>query len=70
MNDPEAKLSDRLEASELLADRGWGKPAALLALEDDHPSLDPERLTVEQIDREIARLLTELAEAGVNAVLT
>jgi len=26
MEDPNAKLADRLEASRLLADRGWGRP--------------------------------------------
>jgi len=29
--------SDRLEASKLLADRGWGKAPAYLPMEEDNP---------------------------------
>jgi hypothetical protein len=41
MNDENAKTSDRLEASRLLADRGWGKTAVPLWPEEDAANLPP-----------------------------
>jgi hypothetical protein len=35
--DPMRRDSDRLEASRLLADRGWGEAAAYVAIEEDNP---------------------------------
>jgi hypothetical protein len=35
--DPMRRDTDRLRASELLADRGWGKPAAFQPIEEDDP---------------------------------
>jgi hypothetical protein len=35
--DPSQKTSDRLEASRLLADRGWGKAADFKPIEDEDP---------------------------------
>jgi hypothetical protein len=42
MNDEKAKTSDRLEASRLLADRGWGKTAVPLWPEEDAANLPPD----------------------------
>jgi hypothetical protein len=58
MKDPGAKLSERLEASRLLADRGWGKAAKGEPTADE---LAPTRYTtLEEIDREIELLCAEL----------
>jgi hypothetical protein len=35
--DPMRRDRDRLEASRLLAERGWGKAPAYAAIEDDNP---------------------------------
>lgn len=35
--DTNAKMADRLEASRLLADRGWGKAASFAPIEEDDP---------------------------------
>jgi hypothetical protein len=51
--------SDRLEASRLLADRGWGKAAAYAAIEEDNP-LDLEE--VEAAAEEFRRRILRLAE--------
>jgi len=59
MNDPAAKLSERLEASRLLADRGWGKPGVFEPLEVESGLRT--RLTIEEIDREIQQLEAEIA---------
>jgi hypothetical protein len=37
MVDESAKMSERLEASRLLADRGWGKAADFKPIEDEDP---------------------------------
>jgi hypothetical protein len=37
MEDPMRRDSDRLEASKLLADRGWGKAPTYAAIEEDDP---------------------------------
>jgi hypothetical protein len=37
LEDTEAKMADRLEASRLLADRGWGKAASFAPIEEDDP---------------------------------
>jgi hypothetical protein len=39
MNDPNRKTRDRLEASKLLAERGWGKAALMAAADDDEMQL-------------------------------
>ena len=36
-SDPSRKDSDRLQASRLLADRGWGKAAAFAPVDEDDP---------------------------------
>jgi hypothetical protein len=59
MRDETAKTADRLEASRLLAVRGWGKPAAFELVEDDDPlGLDDERreAAVIAFDAEVRRL--------------
>ena len=71
MNDPTAKMSDRLEASRLLADRGWGKPASFQLVDDDDPlgsdqaALDD---AVAQFNREVCRLaaINEAERASEN----
>ena len=37
LHDEDAKLSDRLEASRLLADRGFGKAASFAPIEEEDP---------------------------------
>lgn len=37
MDDPTQDAGRRLEASKLLAERGWGKPAGFQLIEDDDP---------------------------------
>jgi hypothetical protein len=69
MNDASARTADRLEASRLLADRGWGRPArrALFDLEppvgglehEIHCALSPERAL------ELTRLMVELAPGAL-----
>jgi hypothetical protein len=47
MDDPEARLDHRIEASKLLADRGWGKAADHKPIEDADPlGLDEARATL------------------------
>ena len=58
MNDETAKMSDRLEASRRLADRGWGRPGASV---DPVQDAEPTSLrTLAEIDREIEALSAEL----------
>jgi hypothetical protein len=47
---------DRLEASKLLADRGWGRAAAFEPLEGDPFDLANLEQAAEEFDREIARV--------------
>jgi hypothetical protein len=56
MDDPMRRDSDRLAASKLLAERGWGK-VAFAAVEGDDP-FDLARMeeAAEQFDREVRRL--------------
>jgi hypothetical protein len=51
----------RLEASRLLAERGWGKPTNFEPIVDDDPSGEGLNLDLATIDREIERLSKELA---------
>jgi hypothetical protein len=37
LNDEKARMGDRLEASRLLADRGWRKAPSLRPIEQDDP---------------------------------
>jgi Family of unknown function (DUF5681) len=48
---------DRLEASRLLADRGWGKAPAYVAIEEDNPlGLEDVEAAAEEFRRRILRL--------------
>jgi hypothetical protein len=47
---------DRLEASKLLADRGWGKAATYEPQEGDPFDLANMEQAAEEFDREVARL--------------
>jgi len=64
MNDPTAKLSERLEASRLLADRGWGKPSAVDSAEYDDQPVNRVGSMLAEIDQDIERLCAELASGG------
>jgi hypothetical protein len=55
MNDRDQKMRDRLDASRLLAERGWGKPTLVVDTAPDEPAND-ERL------QEAARGLREELE--------
>jgi hypothetical protein len=49
---------DRLEASRLLADRGWGKAPAYAAIEEDNPlGLEDVEAAAEEFRRRIMRLV-------------
>jgi hypothetical protein len=37
LQDTDAKMADRLEASRLLADRGWGKAPSFMPIEEEDP---------------------------------
>jgi hypothetical protein len=58
MRDETARVADRLEASRLLADRGWGKAALREPLEDagHQVSQDQWDMAVSAFDAEVARL--------------
>jgi hypothetical protein len=56
MDDPMRRDSDRLEASKLLADRGWGKVATYEPQEGDPFDWENVEEAAEQFDREVARL--------------
>jgi hypothetical protein len=58
--DPMQRTSDRLVASRLLADRGWGKPATFEPLEGDPFDL----ADVERAAEEFRANILRLAEAG------
>jgi hypothetical protein len=50
--------SDRLEASRLLADRGWGKAPAYAAIEEDNPlGLEDVEAAAEEFRASILRLV-------------
>jgi hypothetical protein len=52
--------SDRLEASKLLAERGWGKAPAYAAIEEDNPlGLEDVEAAAEQFRASIFRLAAE-----------
>lgn len=59
MNDATRGVRERLDASKLLAERGWGKPAAFQLIEDDDPlGREQEDLdsAVELFNAEVVRL--------------
>jgi hypothetical protein len=60
MQDETRRDSDRLEASRLLADRGWGKAPTFAAIEEEDP-LDLEDLqeAAEDFRRRVLRLARE-----------
>jgi hypothetical protein len=55
-NDPMRRDSDRLRASELLADRGWGKAPAFEPVEGDPLGLEDFEQAVEEFRASILRL--------------
>jgi hypothetical protein len=55
-NDPMRRDSDRLRASELLADRGWGKAPAFEPVEGDPPGLEDFEQAAEEFRASILRL--------------
>ena len=59
MLDQGARLSERLEASRLLADRGWGKAAKGEPTAEE--MAPPPRWTLAEVDREIELLCAELS---------
>jgi hypothetical protein len=59
MEDPIRRDSDRLEASRLLADRGWGKAAIYQAQEDDPLDLASMEQVAEEFRAAILRLAPE-----------
>jgi hypothetical protein len=65
MDDSTARLADRLEASRLLADRGWGKPVPSDRFDADAPVVGLEHQIYRPVDPEralaLARLMVELA---------
>jgi Family of unknown function (DUF5681) len=56
MDDPMRRDSDRLKASRLLADRGWGKPATFEPLESDPLDLEDVEAAAEEFRRRVMRL--------------
>jgi hypothetical protein len=56
MNDETARLADRLQASVLLADRGWGRAPTFAPVED----LDPLEARQEEIDTAVEAFTTEV----------
>jgi hypothetical protein len=54
--DPMWRDADRLEASRLLADRGWGKPAVFTALDGDPLDLADEERAAEEFRVRVMRL--------------
>jgi hypothetical protein len=55
--DPMQRTSDRLVASRLLADRGWGKPASFEPLEGDPFDLADAEKAAEEFRAKIMRLV-------------
>jgi hypothetical protein len=62
-NDPMRRDADRLEASKLLAERGWGKAANFVAQEGDPLGLEDAEAAAEQFRRNILRLAPRADEA-------
>lgn len=62
--DPEQKMTDRLEASRLLADRGWGKAADFKPQEDDPLGLTDAREKLVGKLAPVASLDDHRAESG------
>jgi hypothetical protein len=61
--DPMRRDSDRLEASKLLADRGWGKAPTYVAIEEDDPlGLGDVEAAAEEFRRSILRLAERAPE--------
>jgi Family of unknown function (DUF5681) len=63
MEDPMRRDSDRLEASRLLADRGWGKAASFEPVEGDPLDLEALEGAAEEFRAKVLRLV----EAGEQA---
>jgi hypothetical protein len=55
-SDPMRRDSDRLEASRLLADRGWGKAANFEPLDGDSLGLEDAEAAAEEFRRRVMRL--------------
>jgi hypothetical protein len=56
-SDPMRRVSDRLEASRLLADRGWGKVANFEPLEGDPLGLEDAERAAEEFRAKVMRLV-------------
>jgi hypothetical protein len=54
-SDPMRRDADRLEASRLSADRGWGKPAVFTALKGDPLDLADVEKAAEEFQAKVAR---------------
>jgi hypothetical protein len=59
MDDPMRRDSDRLEASRLLADRGWGKAPTYAAMEEDPLDLANLERAAEEFRASILRLAAD-----------
>jgi hypothetical protein len=62
--DPLQRTSDRLVASRLLADRGWGKPASFEPLEGDPLDLADVEKAAEEFRAKILRLAGDQESDG------
>jgi hypothetical protein len=59
VGDEGARTADRLEASRLLADRGWGKAPAFAPVEDKDPlDLSAAEQAAERFTAEVLRLVS------------
>jgi len=65
-NDPMRRDSDRLEASKLLADRGWGKAASFTPQEGDPLGLEDAEDAAAEFRSRILRLAPGTDEAGAD----
>ena len=63
-NDPMRRDSDRLEASRLLAERGWGKAAAYVAQEGDPLGLESAERAAEEFRRKVLRAVAARDEGA------
>lgn len=61
VGDDKADMGDRLRASRLLAERGWGKPAEFVPIESDDP-LELSEREADEIAVKFVERLDELAE--------